>query len=284
MRKAFLVFASILTLANWLIAAEPGKPTRPDVVFAEDFERFDKSNWSNIKGPKTVEIVEGGPSGGRCVQITATQGDNTGGYLWKMLKPGLETAHLRFYVKFEKDHSYVHHFVKLVGYNPPTPWPQGRAGTRPTGRDFFSTGIEPWGDWGKHAPPGVWHFYTYYPDMKGAGPGKYWGNHFDPKPPVPVVRDKWICVEIMLKCNTIGRADGEQAIWIDGKEVGRWGNLRWRTDPKLNVNGLAIESYITEQSDRHNKVSNGPKTNRCWFDDIVLSRSYIGPADRTSKK
>ena len=27
--------------------------------------------------------------------------------------------------KFEAEHEYIHHFVKLVGYNPATPWPQG---------------------------------------------------------------------------------------------------------------------------------------------------------------
>ena len=52
---------------------------------------------------------------------------------------------------------------------------------------------------------------------------------------------------------------------------------RWGRGPKLNVNGFAIESCVTEQSSRHNQVIKPRKTNRCWFDDIVLSRSYIGP-------
>lgn len=260
----------------------PSQPNRADFVFTEDFENFDPARWSNIKGAKTVQIVPGGRTGGMCAQITATHGENTGGYLYKMIKPGLDTAHLRFYVKFEAEHEYIHHFVRLVGYNPPTPWPQGRAGEKPNGRDFFSTGIEPWGDWGRLPPPGVWQFYTYYAEMKRSGDGKYWGNSFKPDPPAAVVRDRWTCVEIMVKCNTPAKADGEQAVWIDGRLVGHFKGIRWRTDPKLQVSGFAIESYVTEQSARHNKVDNPRKTNRCWFDDVVLSRSYIGPARRAS--
>jgi hypothetical protein len=194
MQRSIPLFLTCLLAATFLAAA----PTTPpaDIVFSEDFEQFDAKRWNTIKGPRTVEIVEGGHRGGKCAQVTATLGENEGGYLYKMLQPGLDVMHLRFYVKFEKEHEYIHHFVKIVGYNPPTRWPQGRAGERPSGSDFFSTGIEPWGNWGKFSPPGVWHFYTYYPDMKASPDGKFWGNGFNPDPPVPVERDKWICVEI----------------------------------------------------------------------------------------
>jgi hypothetical protein len=82
----------------------------------------------------------------------------------------------------------------------------------------------------------------------------------------------------MLKCNAPGKADGEQALWIDGEKVGHWKDIRWRSTPKLNVNGFAIESYVTPQAARHNKLANPRKTNRTWFDDVVVSKSYIGPA------
>jgi hypothetical protein len=268
-RSALLVLLVLATSA----LAEPA--TRP--VFSEDFEAFDPKRWSTINSPKTVEIVDAGRNGGKCAQVTATMGANTGGYLYKMLDRGLDTAHLRFYVKFEPEHEYIHHFVKFMGYNPPTRWPQGRAGTKPNGSDFFSTGIEPWGRNGRETPPGLWHFYTYHMDMKASRDGKFWGSHFDPDPPVKVVRDQWICVEMMLKCNTPGQADGEQALWIDGKPAGHFKGIRWRTDPKLNVNGFAIESYVTEDSARRNGLTDPRKTNRLWFDDIVLSTGYIGP-------
>jgi hypothetical protein len=275
-----LTHSVIVLLAGLgLTSATLAQPaTRP--VFVEDFEAFDAKRWSTIKGGNTVEIVDAGREGGKCAQVTATMGENTGGYLYKMLDHGLETAHLRFYVKFEAEHEYIHHFTKLMGYNPPTRWPQGRAGTRPDGSDFFSSGIEPWGRNGQEKPPGLWHFYTYHMDMKASRDGKYWGAFYNPDPPVKVERDRWTCIEIMLKCNTPGQADGEQAFWHDGKPAGHFKGIRWRTDPKLNVNGFAIESYVTEDSARANRVENPRKTNRVWFDDIVLSTTYIGPAEK----
>jgi hypothetical protein len=258
---------------------------RADEVFREDFEHFDRKTWDDFGDtPSAVEVVEGGPSGkGKCVQITATLGKDTGAHLYKMLQPGLDTCHLRFYVKFDKDHDYIHHFVHLVGYNPPTRYPQGGAGERPKGDERFSTGIEPWGFWGKYPPPGAWNFYSYWCEMKAGGDGKYWGNSFAPKDPPRVERDKWICVEVMLKCNSApgggqqARANGEQALWLDGKEVGRWGGIRWRTDPKLKVNGLWMLYYITDNAARQNNVKEPRRVNRVWFDDIVVSDKYVGP-------
>lgn len=285
-RRLALACLTILALPPALSGAAPRDGDDGDVVFREDFEKFDRKRWDDLgRAPEEVRIVDGGVGGGKCVEITATLGENTGAHLYKMIEPGLDTAHLRFYVKFEKDHDYIHHFVHLTGYNPPTRWPQGGAGTRPEGHERFSTGIEPWGDWGKHPPPGAWHFYTYWCEMKASRDGKYWGNGFGPEKPVLVERDRWICVEIRLQCNSSPeKSDGEQALWIDGKEIGRWGGFRWRTDPDLKVNGLWMLYYITENAGRQNRVKEPRKVNRVRFDEIVLSRSYIGPIPEKRKK
>ena len=36
-------------------------------------------------------------------------------------------------------------------------------------------------------------------------------------PPRTVVKDKWICLEVMVKMNDVGDSNGEQAYWLDGK-------------------------------------------------------------------
>jgi hypothetical protein len=82
----------------------------------------------------------------------------------------------------------------------------------------------------------------------------------------------------MLKCNSASdKADGEQALWIDGREVGRWGGIKWRTEEKLKVNGIWMLYYITETAYKQNAVKEPNKINRVWFDDIVVSKSYVGP-------
>ena len=83
---------------------------------------------------------------------------------------------------------------------------------------------------GKTAAPGVWHFYSYWQDMKGDGGGKYWGNFFDPPQPAAIEPGRWTCVEAMLKTNSApDAADGEQAFWVDGKKVGEFKGFRWRS-------------------------------------------------------
>jgi hypothetical protein len=256
---------------------DAGLAKDPAVVLVEDFESGELKAWTETKAP---EIVEEAHSGRKGLKFTATLGGATGGHLWKMLKPGHATLHLRFYVKFPEDHSYVHHFVHLCGYNPPTAWPQGGAGERPAGDKRFSTGVEPWGHWGKQGPPGAWHLYTYWQEMKKAPDGRYWGNHFEPEKPAAAERGKWTCVEVMIKCNTVGKADGEQAFWIDGACAGRWGGIRWRSSDDLLVNGVWILYYITENAAKQNGVKDPPKTSSVLFDDIVVATAYIGPRKR----
>jgi hypothetical protein len=55
--------------------------------------------------------------------------------------------------------------------------------------------------------------------------------------------------------------------------------IRWRTDEKLKVNGVWIMLYVTENAAKQNKVK-APEKVRVWFDDIVVSKSYIGPAKK----
>jgi hypothetical protein len=248
------------------------------VVLVENFEDEDfRKRWMEVKEPsEKMRLVD--DRGGKSLEIPSDIDKDTGGHLYRMLSPGLEKAHLRFYVWFDPGHTYVHHFVNLMGYNPPTRWPQGKAGTKPEGPERFTTGIEPWGDWGKAKPPGVWNFYSYWCEMKKAPDGKYWGNSFRPKTDMPVARGKWICVEIMVKCNTVGKADGEQAFWIDGKGAGRWGGIRWRTSPELNVNGLGLSYYMTGSVFR-NEGTEVRKKNQVRFDDVVLATEYIGPKE-----
>lgn len=249
------------------------------VVFADDFERTDFSRWDVAQHPKQTKLARTKANvhaGKQSVEMTAVMPNAHGGDLIKWFKPGFDRLHARFYVKFEKDHSYVHHFVHIVGGR--DQWSGfGKAGRRPNGSDFFTTGIEPDSKWGRVKPPGVWHFYTYWPDMKGS-PGRYWGNDFSPKTPIPIPLDKWICVEFMVQANSApDKNDGEQAFWIDGKLAGRFTGIRWRHTNDLKINAFWLLYYVTPQALRRSRAGQGSGTSRVWFDDVVVATKYIGP-------
>jgi hypothetical protein len=283
----------------------------PSVLLAEDFESGSLADlgkrWSDVsnKGGKVLAFSSDAPpgSGGkRSLQVTATPGEDTGGHLYARLPRGVETAFARFYVKFAPDAGYIHHFVHLGGYSPLTAYPQGGAGVRPHGDERFTAGIEPFGDYGRYPAPGIWNFYAYWPEMKVSADGKYWGNGLRPARPAIVPRDRWQCVEVMLKCNSApDRSDGELALWLDGRLVahfapgarrGPWTGMgftlqeqggmpfegfRWRTNSSLKVNFVWLLHYVTENAARQNRAAPPDRPNRVWFDNIVVGTQYIGP-------
>ncbi len=286
------------------------------VIFADNFEtgsladiaaRWGSTKNKNDRVQALSNDVPSGSSGRRSLQMTGTLGKDSGGDLYTSFKQGYDKVYLRFYTKFAADHGYEHHFVALGGYNPPTPWANPRAGTRPRGDDRVIVFIDPHGFYGKYPPPGVWGLYTYWNEMKISADGRYWGNVLSPAQAVPVVRDHWTCVELMVKLNSApDKHDGELKLWIDGKPAmhfaegmrrGPWSGmgfqlvesggtpfegLRLRTSMDLKINNLWLEHYVDEGAQRANKVREPNRVNRVWFDDVVVATQYIGPINDTA--
>ncbi len=74
----------------------------------------------------------------------------------------------------------------------------------------------------------------------------------------------------MLRHNTPGIADGEQAYWINGELRGHWKGLNWCTDKKLQAYALTLESYVTD------RWTKNPE-NVVYIDNVVIASQYIGP-------
>jgi hypothetical protein len=259
--------------------ADAGLQAHADVIFADDFEtgkpgeRWDETSNRN---EKVISVADpGSPElGKRCIRVEAHLKDDTGGGFTKWFEPA-DTIFIRFHTKFAPDCDYVHHFVTLranKGLRGGDKWSGfGGAGLKPAGDERFSTAIEPWGDWGRNPPPGRWNFYSYWHEMKASPDGKFWGNSFQ-VPAAPVItRDRWISVEFMLKHNSPGKPDGEQAFWIDGALLGHWKGINWRQSDSLRANALTLESYITDRWTKN-------PVNVVFFDNVVVARRYIGPS------
>jgi len=252
----------------------------PAVLLHEDFEaaEIDRAKWPNISNKadalKLVRDPANVHGGEQALQITATLGANTGGHLFRRFDRGADKMHARFCVKFAEDIDYVHHFVHMVAQLPATRWPTGGAGLRPAGDKKFSVGIEPWSHHRRYPPPGGWHFYCYWWKMPRSGDGKYWGAGFAKDAYATPRRGQWYCVEVMVRCNTPGEADGEVALWIDGRKLAHHSDVNWRSSAKLKLNAFWLMLYVTDHSAKTNKV------NTVWFDDVVVATDYIGPPHR----
>lgn len=258
----------------------------PAVLFHEDFEGGDLRQWVEAKGP-VAATSEDPHAGTKCVAMPMNRGKDTGSHLIKWFLPGADTVYARFYVKFSANYQYDHHFVTLLASPPDDKWrPFGKAGLKPDGT-YFGSGMEPWFAWGKNPSPGEVNLYSYYPDMDiDPKMNKYWGNAFFPPGPgkgdaagpnrvIPPL-DKWQCWEFMLQANSApDKADGRQAMWVDGKKIGEFTGIRWRTRNDVKINCLWLQHYGYDAGDPTRAYLK--ETQTVWFDDIVVSTSYIGP-------
>jgi hypothetical protein len=250
------------------------------VIFADNFETGGLGDrWDSVRDDEgrvlsliQPEIAEG-RFGLKVLRVTATLGANTGGGLTKWFEPA-DRLFIRFMVRFDEGCDYVHHFCTLranKGLQGQDRWSGfGGAGLRPTGEERFSTALEPWGNWGRWPAPGQWNFYSYWHEMDPSPDGKFWGNAFRPASQPNIRKGEWISAEFMIRHNTPGLADGEQAYWIDGELRGHWRGISWRKTPGLKANAFTLESYITDRWTKN-------PTNIVDFDDVVLAREYIGP-------
>jgi hypothetical protein len=257
--------------------ADAGIAAHRDVIFADDFETGELgAKWDSDTISKALSFSDPADPlcGKRCLKVEARLGENQGGGLTKWFESA-DRVFVRFYVRIDPGCDYIHHFVTLranKGLRGGDKWSGfGGAGELPSGEKRFSTALEPVGGGGRWTAPGVWNFYSYWHEMQPSGDGKYWGNAFRPEPQEIIPKDRWKCAEFMLKHNTPGQADGEQAFWIDGNLMGHWKGINWRTSESLQANALTLESYVTD------RWTTNP-INIVYFDNLVIARDYIGPA------
>lgn len=254
------------------------------VVFAEDFESGSlEGNWVLYHefGDSINSGFEHDPlhvhSGKASYRLTAVSrdGDESGSNIMYYFLPGKDKCYFRWYAKFAEDFDQgnLMHWVIIGGNRIDKQWSifgkPDVAGTRPDGTDFFVTNLDTWRNWGRNPPPGQLRFYSYFPEMKQDRDGHYWGNMFGPEEQFLVQRDKWYCFEVMVKLNTPGSHDGEQAFWVDGEKIFHQTGIRWRDTLNLRLNLLMLDVYIHQAR----------QSNTCWFDDVVISEEYIGPME-----
>lgn len=235
------------------------------VLFSDGFESGSLDGWGDRRG--RPEIVADHPyEGKRCIRFTAEPGAGAGAHLVHWFMPGEDRIAVRWAVKFAPDFDQGNHMhlCAVGGNRTGNKWSSmGKAGLKPNGTDFFVTNLEPWREWGRAPAPGRLMFYSYWPDMKPAPDGKFWGNNLLSEPAIQVPLGKWVVMSLWIRLNTPGKADGEQAFWMDGKLGGHFKRMRFRDSDVLRLNSLSLDLYVHDSK----------KVNVVWFDDVAISRT-----------
>jgi hypothetical protein len=194
----------------------------------------------------------------------------------------------------------------------------GGAGVRPLGNERWIAQVEP-GDFK------TWNYYCYWQEMGGSPPqGQTWGNSFEAGvADRPVQREKWFCLEVMVKMNDVGDTNGEAAYWLDGK-LSRKGDLitsylgkgfpsngSWTFDrfhPGVTMEGVAFDypkgkgvpiaggkpfpGFAWRSVPELNanaiwlyRYMSKPEegTSKVWWDHVVVAKKYIGPLTPAAK-
>lgn len=273
-----------------------GIATDPAVVFADDFEKYPATSkgpdinkvWDAVYQNQYVGISTDAANihgGKQALEFTLPQGtaelsDGTD----KILTKEQDTLFLRYYSKFEPPYDVVgssHNGSSISAHyfngNMATP------GEPADGKNKFLVNLENWRADAKTASPGILNVYVYHPEQRSP-----YGDHFyptglvDPNTSIPfdfgptfvkrpdIIPElgRWYCYEYMLQANTVGKRDGRIAIWLDGKLVADFGNLRFRDVATLTINRFGLSFHIK---------SNPNGIARKWYDDVVAATSYIGP-------
>ena len=280
------VLVTAETRANVEVLRALEKPGR--ILLSDGFESAESlKNYFEVSGlkeghAKLVSDPKMAHASNGAMQFTAParNGEESGvGASYWFGPNGYDQIYYRRYIKFAADYDQgdLHHVGGgLEGVAGADKWAEmGKAGIRPKGDDRFSSRFEPWKDWGRYPAPGFLFLYTYWMDMKQNKDGHYWGNNLYPSETERFVlqRERWYCVEQMIKVNDLGQANGELAAWIDGKLYLHYRGFRWRSAADVKLKRITFGLYV-----HHAK-----KNNTVWYDDVALSTGYIGPVKTEEK-
>ena len=300
MKNRCAVLLSLLTLPLLAVSTTAAEPllvtaqTRADaaslaelerpgeVFFSDDFESdASLKKYFEVRGQKEgnaklvsdAKIAHGGKG---AIQFTAVNrdGKESGAGASGWFGPdGYDRVYFRRYIRFAADYdqgNLNHVGGGLAALKGTDKWfAMGSAGLLPKGDEHFNSNFEPWRDWGRQPAPGYMFLYTYWWEMKRDPDGHFWGNMLGPAEDEHITpeRDRWYCLEHMIKSNDPGKSNGELAAWIDGKLYIHYKGIQWRTSADVRLKRFDIGVYVHQAK----------KDNTVWYDDVALSTGYIGP-------
>jgi hypothetical protein len=281
---------------NGIAAKYPGDAnirTDANVIYADNFESYSTTsqllnNWNNLFQTQYTRIAtESGNffAGTRALEfripISSSEISNA---VWKTINPTEDTIFVRAYTKFDSgfDASGSGHNGISVSSQYCCP------GVPANGTNKFHVNVENSRESTSETAPGRTNVYVYYPEQRdvygdhwfpdgtiipfSSTPGNF-GPYFVSRPNFTPQRNQWYAYELMVKANTPSLRDGRVAVWIDGKLIADWQNVRLRDTTSLKIDKISLDLHIKHNPNRINLK---------WYDNVVVARSYIGPMSTTT--
>jgi hypothetical protein len=207
----------------------------PAVLFHDDFE----TGWGKWDAPSkdTAHLfIESAAAtahaGSRYLRSTVTEAQlDANEYISSAtefaFKKRVDTVYWRFYARFVGVSATPHHWVRMAA-GTEAYQSSGLANTVPAGDQGF------WFDFDANSSD-RFSFYVYWYKMRSGrcndgsatsgcagdqGTTYHYGNTFAPATQEPFPRDRWLCIELMAKANTVGTSDGALAFSLNDTLLG----------------------------------------------------------------
>lgn len=262
------------------------------VIFADDFESYGSASqlttrWSEVYHNARIATEAGNVfAGSKALEFRVPrQSAELSNTAAKQLTREQDVLFFRYYSKFDGQFNVLgssHNGASINAHFYVNG--QSTPGVPANGTNKFLVALENWRDSTSIPNPGHLNVYVYHPEQRsewgdhwfptglvipfGGDPTTIFGPQFVSRPHVVPELGRWYCYEFMVKANTPGQRDGRVAMWVDGRLVADFGNLRLRDVSTLKIDRFSLEFHIK---------SNTVSETRKWYDNVVVATSYIGP-------
>jgi hypothetical protein len=250
----------------------------PNILFYTQFENEDWSKkWiSTARGnyqTTNYNIKEKFSSlSGKALEITIKKGEFLGIGAKYLLPTNLTKAYFRYYLRLG-DSWEINTTGKLPGFAGTyhnKSFRAGWGGRKSNGsngwsaRMFMNATLSSSNTLPNTTPIGN---YLYHSDMKKKyGDMEYWHLNNESL----LKKNTWYSIEQNIQFNSPNKKDGQLNTWVNGKLVYSNTAINFSDNPYVGLESIWLNVY-------HGGKTKAPKDLSLFIDDLVISRSYIGP-------
>lgn len=211
------------------------------------------SGWDGPARPSVMyQSDQSAHSGVRSLQLDYTPGSTGAGYMYRHFH-AQEQIYLRWYQRWSAGFVWEPSGTGLVGVKTSARYPQFYP---------FAVGAD-----------GTFAIQAQVVAEQQWGSENFFVNRGDP---VSFAPDRWYCLEVFVKLNTPGAADGQLAAWIDGEQKMLYDGRQFRgsgpADPAPSTS--AIDALLV--TGHYGGLTTVPQLQNSWHDDYVGATERIG--------
>lgn len=254
------LFLRLISAAAFCLGIGHAARVDAQVLFHDDFEvtgvNLDGTLqlWDGPGNPAVMYLTDRmSRSGRRALELKYIPGTFGASFMYKQFFPGFEQLYFRWYQRWSPGFIWEPSATKMAIFRPRGGYPQ-----------FYPEVL--WGNGQLAIQAQViaeanWDSKNFYQN-KGE--------------PVTFQPERWYCIEVFVKLNTPGQADGELAAWIDGELKLAYDGREFRGATPLapapstaRIDSVAVTGY-------YGGVTPVPQEQYSWIDDTVFSSQPIG--------